>query len=228
MVESGERAWQERQRYMLETGQWSTPSVVNTNSDSGFSLPVTLDARLAQEQIWEDAEHQRQLRRQDTEAGQVGALISVLSDFLSRSPRKFDVWTEYGRPKRGLFGFRPIRRPAIIRHPYHVGRLLDSEWIRSGNHWHPITRYTGMWKIHSWERDTGYYGARNEVSVKETASIWLTEDGKVFGTGLRPTVLTQLRPDDFHKVFDGAMDPGMYGSLWFLPQAAAALTRFLK
>jgi hypothetical protein len=58
MVGPGERASQKRQRYMLETGQWSTPSVVNTNSDSGFSLPVTLDARLAQEQIWEDAERQ--------------------------------------------------------------------------------------------------------------------------------------------------------------------------
>jgi hypothetical protein len=240
MIGPDERAWQEQQRYMLETGQWRVPTASGADTGSSYEPPRTLDDRIVQEKVWAEAAREKERQKKEIEEGYIAELRSVLSDFLSRKPQKFDTWYEHGPNKRTLFGLRPLRRPQPVPHKYHVGRALDSEWTRYGwssevvnydwslrRTWHVVTSYTGLWKILEWERDTGYYGPRNDVSVKEKRSLWLSEGGQVFGAGMPETPLARLKPEQFDKVFDGAMNR-TYASLSYLPKAATDLVRFLR
>ena len=71
MIGPGERAWQEQQRYMLETGQWRVPTAGSADAGSSYQPPRTLDDRIAQEKVWAEAAREKERQKNDTEDGRI-------------------------------------------------------------------------------------------------------------------------------------------------------------
>lgn len=120
-------------------------------------------------------------------------LITLIKDFLSRSPRQTTMWAVTGPRKRHRpWSGRPDDSKAALPDPLGIGSLESSTWVEErGNadpqnrYWRPMSIYSGAWLFHGWETEP--YGIGRGDTGYDKIGLWLTRDGRVFalrGRGL--------------------------------------------
>ena len=158
-MNGGEHAWLDRQRFMLETGQWLSRS----KTVSQGSPPPALNT-------------------QERWAQELNVIREVADDFLAAPTRPSDTW-QVPRPvpvRRGLF-----RRSATVDpeacDPFRVGDCLDhlgADSLGSSS----LLRFQGAWLMLRWKgTKTWKFAAASHETNESPAeyTMWLTRNRQI-------------------------------------------------
>ena len=173
------------QRYMFETGQWTTPtsSTPPTGPDQPQSTSIDDFVRQAAAQ----RAHQAAAHRASTSTVEaaVNELRELIQDFLARPKKSATRWLVEGeRVGKAILRNEPSKRLTTTPDPLKVGTRLEDFWRfyryqrTRGETWHPSSIYTGAWILFRFNLPD-QPEARGETS-KVQATLWLTQRANLF------------------------------------------------
>lgn len=235
-MDSGERAWIDRQNYLLATGQWAyygqelhPASAIPRVEDSPRTPPLPLPPS-------ED----------------ILTLIRRASDVVLGGNLQMTEWSAAGRPRRQrpLAG-GPPGEPQPVSDPLGLREPVRTEWRGPQPHrhdgrpwWIPVSYFTGAAVVARWngEMQTNSHG-----NYRHAYTLWMTTDARVFalahfaplpherssvGLGitaeglpggrpewhLKPVPIAEFTATDWEQITSTCVDHSMYDSRGYVTE----------